>query len=158
MKWFWVPQLLLMLSALAQAESLFVHSAKAPLLEQPLFQSETLLVLQTGAEVVLLEKQNRWLKVEYQQQQGWVSALLVKNHPPLEKARLIGSDAVTLEGQARRRASAVATAGATRGLSQGEGTTGLASDYEELIAMESLVIPDQIMADFAYELSEAQDE
>lgn len=137
-----------LLSAQISAETVFVHSAKAPLLLEPAFNSEQLRVLEKGAELQLLEQQRRWLKVALDGDTGWVSALLVKAEPPLDSLTLIGSDAVTLEGDARRRASAVATAGATRGLTEGADSEGLASDYEELAAMESMQVAQSVLDEF----------
>ncbi|MEJ2044137.1 MAG: SH3 domain-containing protein [Reinekea sp.] len=139
------------------AETLYVNSDKAPLMEAPAFNSAGILMLRKGDEVTLLDSTKHWLKVDVNNQhQGWVSALLLKTHPPLKRVNLIGSDDVTLEGEARRRASSVATAGATRGLAEGEQMDNLSSDYQELHQMEALVIQQDLLVRFSYELNEAK--
>jgi hypothetical protein len=122
----------------AYADVLYVHSAKAPLFETAAFNSTRLMTLAKGDQVVALAQEKRWAKVQFGDVEGWVPALLVNTDPPIDKVNLIGSDTITIEGQARQRASAVATAGATRGLTEGEGANGLASDYSELELMESI--------------------
>lgn len=144
----------LLLISTAMAETVYVHSAKAPLFLEPAFNAERLMVLTKGDALELIESEKRWVQVEVDGQRGWVSALLVKADPPLDQVNLIGSEEVTLEGEARRRASAVATAGATRGLTDSEDPNGISSDYRELTEMESLSISIDDLDAFAAELSE----
>lgn len=138
--------------AFAQAESLYIQSAKAPLFAEASFSSERLNELTKGREVVALDIQKRWVQVQVAGLTGWIPALLVNSEPPLNKVTLIGSEAVTLEGEARRRASAVATAGATRGLTNEAASSNLGFDYSELQSMEALTISNRDVADFALQL------
>jgi len=136
------------------AESLYVQSNKARILSEPAFNAPILLTVEKGTELKLLESQKRWAKVQWGDSEGWVSTLLVKRDPPIEKISVIGSDEVTIEGTTRRRASEVATAGATRGLNDSEDISGdLFSDYEELNMMESLFIDSEIVFDFSADIN-----
>jgi hypothetical protein len=150
-----VPFLWLALNSV-HAETFFVHSAKAPLFESAAFNSPRLQTLVKGDEVTILELQKRWVNVQFGDQQGWVPALLVNAEPPIDKVNLVGSDSITIEGEARRRASAVATAGATRGLAEGDGAQGLASDYSELQLMEGIDVTDAQIDAFSAELIGAE--
>lgn len=140
----------LALSPLVAAESLYVHSAKASLLAAPKFNADILVSVEKGAELVLIEQQKRWFLVQFDDQTGWVSSLLVKSEPPLDKVSVIGSDAVEITGQTRSRASEVSTAGATRGLTESDASTddGV-SDYNELVEMEGISVPGEEIIEFA---------
>ena len=142
------------LAVSAQAEQAFVHSAKASLLADKSFASTTLLVLRKGEAVNIVSRETRWLEVEAQGQRGWVSVLLVKATPPSDTVSVIGADQVELDGNARTRASAVATAGATRGLVEGEESNALSFDFDELQKMETFSISDQDIIDFGRAIRE----
>jgi hypothetical protein len=141
--------LLMFVLNLVHAETFFVHSAKAPLFESAAFNSTRLQTLNKGDQVLVLALQKRWVNVQFGEQQGWVPALLVNAEPPIDKVNLVGSDSITIEGEARRRASAVATAGATRGLAEGDGAQGLTSDYAELLVMEGFDVTEAQVEGFA---------
>ena len=142
------------MAAGVQAEQAFVHSAKAALFAEKSFASTTLLVLNKGEAVTVLARDTRWLEVEAQGQRGWVSILLVKSAPPSDTVSVIGSDQVELDGNARMRASAVATAGATRGLLEGQESNALEFDFVELQKIETFAIPAQDIIDFGRAVSE----
>lgn len=141
--------LLMFILNLVHAEIFYVHSAKAPLFESAAFNSTRLQTLNKGDQVLVLALQKRWVNVQFGEQQGWVPALLVNAVPPIDKVNLVGSDSITIEGEARRRASAVATAGATRGLAESDGAQGLASDYAELLVMEGFNVTEAQVEGFA---------
>jgi len=148
----------LFLSTLAFSEVVYVHSAKASLLAESKFNASTLIVLELGTELTLVEREKRWVKVEHDNVIGWVSILLVRADPPISKVKILGSESVNLEGEARIRASAVATAGAIRGLSAGGGSTGIESDYNELSEMEALSVSLQQVNEFALSISQEFDQ
>ncbi len=131
-----------------------MQSTKAKLLATPAFNGTTVTLLEKGAELQFIEEQKRWVKVAFDDHEGWVSVLFVKSTPPLDKLKVISSEAVTLEGDARKRASAVATAGASRGLTDGEdGTDQLQSDYDELELMESVTLSPSDLDEFGSPLN-----
>lgn len=143
------------LASAVYAEPFFVHSAKAPLFEASSFSSKTLSVLVKGDEVTLVSRSNRWLEVvDASGVRGWVSVLLVKSTPPGGTVSVIGSDQVELEGNARMRASAVATAGATRGLVEGNESNALSFDFEELYRVENFIISAQEITQFSVPIAE----
>ena len=82
----------LALSPLVAAESLYVHSAKASLLAAPKFNADILVSVEKGAELVLIEQQKRWFLVQFDDQTGWVSSLLVKSAQIFEIDKLLLSN------------------------------------------------------------------
>ena len=142
--------LCLCLPLVSWASSVYVHSAKARLMAEPNFGATIVVTLAKGDELELLEAQQRWAKVRLKDQEGWISTLLIKEQPPLDLISVIGSEAISLEGEARLRASDVATAGATRGLTEGEALTGdEVSDYDELLELEQQQVSDEEVQDFS---------
>jgi hypothetical protein len=139
----------------AWADVVYVHSTQARILSTPAFNADVLSTVEQGSELLLLEQNKRWVKIQFQETQGWVSTLLVKSEPPIEKVRVIGSEDLTIEGTTRRRASEVATAGATRGLNDSEDatSTGLLSDYPALFEMESIDIEANEIDSFAEKIT-----
>lgn len=113
---------LLLLTGLGPAPSLaasvYVKSLKAKLFAEPRFDAQLVVEAEKGQELLLMEKGERWFKVGLTTRQGWVSALLVSAEPPKGKASILGEDAEDISGKSRRRASAIATAGASRGLTE----------------------------------------
>lgn len=127
----------MLFAPLAQADTLYVLSEKAPLLEAPSFTAATLDQLPRGASLTLVLEDGSWLQVEHGSRMAWVSRWLVGNSPPQQKTSVL-TDAEPTE-EVRRRASSVTTAGAIRGLSEGETELGGdPADYEELGYLESL--------------------
>jgi hypothetical protein len=117
---------------------------------EPNFGATIVVTLAKGDELELLEARQRWAKVRLKAQEGWISTLLIKEQPPLEVISVIGSEAISLEGEARLRASDVATAGATRGLTEGEALTDdKASDFDELLELEQQQISDEEVQEFS---------
>ena len=142
--------LCLCLPLVSWASTVYVHSAKARLMAEPSFSAGIILTLAKGDRLELLEAQQRWAKVRLNDQEGWISTLLIKEQPPIDVISVIGSEAISLEGEARLRASDVATAGATRGLTEGEALTGdKASDFDELLELEQQQISDEEVQQFS---------
>lgn len=129
----------------AGAETLFVQSLKADLLAEPRFGAPVVATVPKGTELDLLETGQGWHRAGVDGKAGWVPRLLVADHPPLQRASLLTGNEETLEGGARRRASAVTTAGAARGLTaEDRGRVGAEDvDYRALARLEALVVDDQ---------------
>ncbi len=139
-------------STLSAAETLYVQSNKAKLLETPQFNAPAVGELQKGNEVNVLQQQKRWVEVEYQGNSGWLSRFLLSDHPPLKKVTVLGDgETLKLEENARRRASAVTTAGAARGLSADDrkrSNSGDKSDYFALEKVENYKVEDKAVTEF----------
>lgn len=125
----------------ALAASVFVKSLKAKVLSAPKFDSELVAEVDRGQELGFLEKAERWVKVDVSGREGWISSLLVSEEPPKTGASVLGQGAEDISNKARRRASAIATAGASRGLTA-EGIKELSAadpkaDYAALAKVEA---------------------
>ena len=131
------------------AELLYVQSEKAKLLTEPSFKGQPVLEVLRGTELQLLTKNNAWMQVSSGSTTGWISSMLVADKPPIAKITHIGSDDSAVTGEVRVRASAVATAGATRGLTAEEADENLNSDYNELQKMEELEISPEEVDEFS---------
>jgi len=145
--------LLALLPVITQAsETLYVQSVKAKLLSSPSFQADTIEVISKGAAIEVVESQQRWIKVNYQDKSGWINKLLVASKPPLNKVTLLEDQPVSQD--ARRRASSVATSAAARGLSaEDRARLNIKNefDYAALSQMESLMIEESEVWEFLNE-------
>ena len=136
----------LLASLSALADDVFVLSEVAPVLDAPRFNAATLAEPSKGTALTLLTDENNWLQVDYLGQTGWVSRWLVGTEPPQEKVTHL--DGELNADEVRLRASEVTTAGAIRGLSEGETEFGGGTDYAELERMEGLRPEPSELADF----------
>jgi hypothetical protein len=98
------------------ADVVYVQSAKAKILSSPAFGADVVATAGRGEALAVLEKESAWRKVRYQGKVGWVSNLIVGEKPPLAKITVLDQPGQELDPEARRRASATVTAGASRGL------------------------------------------
>jgi len=132
------------LSASAE-EFLYVNSARAKLLSSPFFGSKTLEHMIKGEKVTNLEKKQNWFKVRHNGKVGWLSRLSVAHHPPMKRKRRVAKNDSKLMNDSRRRASAVSTTAAVRGLQNIDRSrvgNNNVMDYVSLERMESLNISD----------------
>lgn len=106
---------LLLISAAAQAENSYIQARQAQLFAKPSLKASVVTVSHKGDEVVIEQRQGRWVKVKLGDKSGWVSRLLLGKAPPKEKITVL-DDGQGLEQSARRRASATAATAAARGL------------------------------------------
>lgn len=130
-------------TSVADAETLYVQSLKAELLAEPRFGAESVRPLARGQALTALESRGGWYRAEIDGASGWISRLLVAGRPPLAKVTVFTGEEQAIEQDARRRASAVTTAGATRGLAaedRARRSNDLASDFFALGRVESVVI------------------
>ncbi|PLA74128.1 hypothetical protein CYQ88_07760 [Hydrogenovibrio sp. SC-1] len=100
----------------AQAEPQYISSNKAKILKEPDFQAEMVAELVKGDQVKVLDQKGVWLNVSFAQKKGWVSKFLVKETPPNDRITVLPGDTETELKDVRRRASAITTAAAARGL------------------------------------------
>lgn len=135
------------------AELVYVQSKQAELLAEPRIGAPVVASLQRGTEVKLLDRQNNWYRVERDEAQGWVFRFMLAEHPPPEKSGPALRDDIDHE-HVRRRASAVVTAGATRGLTPEERSRaheeGLA-DYSALTHLDDMVVSEKEVEAFIAE-------
>ncbi|MBU0674811.1 MAG: SH3 domain-containing protein [Proteobacteria bacterium] len=147
----WVVVVLLGAATIVNAaEPLFIQSTKAKILANPKFSAPVLIEVAKGTSVDPLEQQGSWYRVRYQDKEGWLSKLLVASYPPMEKQGAIQADS-EIGTHARRRASAVATAGAARGLAAEDRkrtVEGGLANYPALAEMENLKVTDSEAVDF----------
>ncbi len=142
--------------ALFAAESVFVQSVKAKIMGEPNFKSKELGVAQKGDKLAVTEKGDGWVKVTAGSVSGWVNKLTVGDAPPMDKVSIITADSANLEGKSRKRASAMTSAAAARGLSDTERkrlTDEGKANYRDLVEMEKIAatIGDREIGSFADE-------
>ena len=97
---------------------LYIMSARAQLLSDPVFGSKTISHMSKGEKVIELEKTNNWFRVKYEGKTGWLSHLSVSPHPPVRHRHRLAVIDHKLQDNSRRRASNVSTTAAVRGLSE----------------------------------------
>ena len=105
-----------MVSQVMADELRYVQARQAKLYVEPSLKSPVLAVLPKGESVALIETQGRWLKVSVEGKTGWLSRLVVADHPPMKRVSVLADTQADLGENARRRASATAAAAAARGL------------------------------------------
>lgn len=135
-------------------DTLYVQSTKAKLLEQPSFSAKTVKELVKGDKVTVQQKNDRWVRVTHGGIYGWISSLLLSAQKPVDKITVLDDADGGIGGNARIRASAVITAGATRGLTaddrrraSDEGT----ANYVALRWVDNIKITDADIARFEAE-------
>lgn len=123
----------------ADADPLFVQSLKAKIMAEPNFKSKEIAVASRGDRLDGGGLKDGWYKVSVKNAEGWVNRLCVAETPPMDKVTAISADAADLGEKSRKRASAVTSAAAARGLSDAErkrmSDEGLA-DYRALGMLE----------------------
>lgn len=136
----------------AVAEPLYVQSDQAAVFAEPGFDNERIGRLNRGVEVEILETRDDWHHVGSDSLSGWMPALVLREEPPARSSSNLDA-AADLESGARRRASAVTTAGAVRGVDEDERLLNDPDlDVDALHEMESMrVAPEQAMAFMAEE-------
>lgn len=144
--------LLLFSSAALGAGERYVTSKKASLLAEPKFGAAVVLTLARGTKLVLVDDSADWLLVNAGAARGWVSRLVTSETPPLEKESNLDKLDANLLQNTRRRASDIAAAGATRGLTasdRGRASKDGAANFEAVRRVESRSIDEQELDRFA---------
>jgi hypothetical protein len=121
---------------------MYIHSAKAPVYTQPNIQSEKIMELKTGMEIMILEEKGFWYQMTYQEIPGWIFKLMVRDTPPKETRKIDVTQLAELESKARKRPSAYTTTASARGLKtkRDRFASQYKNDYNALEKMESMVI------------------
>lgn len=129
-------------AAYAQA-TYYVQSTKAKVMSAPSFKAGTIAELPKGSKLDVLGKEGSWVKVKYNEREGYVSSLLLSSRPPMGKSGVIKGDDSEIKHGVRRRASSYTSAAAARGLAQddrGRLSKEEKSDYDALEKIESYVV------------------
>lgn len=132
---------------------LFVQSLKAKIMAEPSFKSDVLAVLAKGAQVSILSRQGRWIKVRTGETEGYLPTLILASNPPLERVGLIkGEGGAAIEHNVRRRASTYTSAAAARGLTEDDRRRVSAEEkanYSSLQRVESFTLSDDDVLKFS---------
>lgn len=110
--------ILLCYTSLIAQDVYYVQSLKAKVMSAPVFKSDILGEVSKGSRLVSTGKEGNWVKVRYDSKDGYVSALLLSKHPPIERQAFITGEEPEIKEGVRRRASTFASAAAARGLTQ----------------------------------------
>lgn len=130
---------LILAAPIASAEEyLYILSARAKLLSDPAFGSQTISNMSKGEKVIEIEKTNNWFKVKYEGKTGWLSRLSVSPHPPVKRKRRLAATDNKLQNNSRRRASNVSTTAAVRGLSELSRSRLNSKDVMNFAALEKM--------------------
>lgn len=134
----------------AQSEY-YVQSVKAKVMSSASFKAPLLGVVGKGFKFVSSGRVGSWVKVRFNDRDGYVPALVVATHPPLEKAGIIKADAGDIKQGVRKRASSYTSAAAARGLAQDDRrrlSREEKADYDSLDRMESFTISAEELSRF----------
>lgn len=107
---------LCVIGAAMAEETLFVQGNNAALFAQPAFNAARTKEVARGDAVSANRMQGAWIQVDHQGDTGWLPKLLLSSRSPGEPVTAFTGERTAIEQGARRRASNVTTAGATRGL------------------------------------------
>ncbi len=121
-------------------DELFVQSLRATLLSEPRAGASQLAAASRGDRLEPLGKEGRWYRVRLGSGEAWVHELLVGSEAPMASVSIL-SDDVELGDNARRRASEITSAAASRGLTKAardELAGDHAADYEALSWLEEI--------------------
>lgn len=139
--------------SMAGTADLYVQSVKAPILSAPNLGSPKVDEAKKGEQLIEVEKQGNWHKVNYKDKTGWVSKLLVGQRPPAGKVSVLESSGEKLETGARKRASAFTTAAAARGFAEERSRVSdkYKVNFAKVEQMEALRISDEDAMKFLQE-------
>ncbi|WP_406672075.1 SH3 domain-containing protein, partial [Natronospira sp.] len=123
-------------SAEQAAKLMYVQTHNAAVFEEPGLGGDPLSRLAQGDQVQVLESTERWYRVQQEDLEGWMPNLVLRDTPP-SRRQSRADEAAELEASPRRRASAVTTAGAIRGVEEEERLLDDPDlDIEQLRALE----------------------
>ena len=132
-------------------EFLYILSARAKILSAPSFSAPAIENVTKGEKLVGHEKTQRWYKVSYKGKEGWVSRLAVSPNPPMKRLSKLASADTDISENSRRRANAVSTTAAVRGL-RGDERSRISdegsSNFAMLSQMEALSVSEEDVLSF----------
>jgi uncharacterized protein YgiM (DUF1202 family) len=134
-------------STLLYAQAVYyVQSVKAKVMSGPSFKSAVIGEVSKGMKLAASGRAGSWMKVKFNDKDGYVSSLLVASHPPLEKTGVIKGEDAEIKQGVRRRASSFTSAAAARGLAQDDRrrvNTQEKADYDSVGKMEAFSLSDE---------------
>lgn len=129
-------------------EAYYVQSMKAKIMSGPSFKAAVVGTVAKGHKLEALSREKSWVKVRYNNREGYVASLLVSSHPPLARVTLIKADDDEIKRGVRRRASTYTSAAAARGLTADDRRRLSAEgkvDYAALEKIEAFTVgPDEV--------------
>ncbi len=146
--------MLALMAVAAAPEVVYVHSVKAVIMSGPSLKEKPVLTAARGDKLTVIEQSGRWYKVEAKGKTGWVSSLLVRPEPPMKRQSVFTDSEEDLSKGSRRRASAVTSAAAARGLTAEERQRlgyDARVDYAALEKIESVDISTRELSRFLRE-------
>jgi uncharacterized protein YgiM (DUF1202 family) len=139
------------LAVAAAPQTVYVHSMKAVIMDSPSMKGKPVVTASRGDKLTVIGEQSRWYNVRTDGKTGWVSTLLVRPEPPTNKKSVFTNGDKDLSKGSRRRASAVTSAAAARGLTADErARLGITEkvDYAALEKVEAVTVSNKDLADF----------
>lgn len=134
----------------------YVQSHRAAVFEDPHFGAEPLDRLDQGMAVERLTTENSWHRIRIGDLEGWMPGMLLRKEPPTQRQSHV-DEAAALESSARRRASAVTTAGAIRGVEENERLLDDPNlDIEQLLRLEAQKVEPEEALEFLEEGEETE--
>jgi hypothetical protein len=134
-------------AAVAAEKPAYVKSLVAKVYSVPDFGGKVVGTVPRGEAVSVVESRPQWNLVKRADLSGWVSSMILSDTPPLQSGSVFESQEHDLSKGARRRASSVATSGASRGLVSEERQRleemGTKADYVSLRKVEERVTDPQ---------------
>jgi len=118
----------------------YVQSVKAKVMSGTSFKSGVIAEVSKGDKLTSSGREGSWIKVRFNDKDGYVSSLLVAVHPPFGKVGVIKGEDAEIHQGVRRRASSYTSAAAARGLAQDDRrrvNTDEKADYASVERMES---------------------
>jgi hypothetical protein len=124
-------------------EIYYVQSLRAKIMSAPSFKSKAVGEASKGTKLTSSGREGSWIKVRFYERDGYVAALILSKHPPLNRQSVIKGDETEIKQGVRRRASTYTSAAAARGLAQDDRrrlSREEKADYTGLEKMESVAV------------------
>jgi len=112
-----LTSLLFLSISLGKAETFYIKSLKAPLLDQADPKAKIKLAIERGIEVKSIKIEDLFVKVNFNNQDGYINKLFLSSTPVINKSSLLNEN-VDITSKARKRASGFTSAAAARGLKE----------------------------------------
>jgi hypothetical protein len=102
---------------IGKAETFYIKSLQAPLLESPEPKAKIKMAISRGTEVSSVKIDDLFVKVSFNNQEGFINKLFLSTTPVINKSSLLNEN-VDITSKARKRASGFTSAAAARGLKE----------------------------------------
>ena len=126
----------------------YVQRVKAKVMSSTSFKAPVLGEVGKGYKFTASGREGSWVKVKFNDREGYVSSLVLSTRPPLRKTGIIKADDGEIKQGVRRRASSYTSAAAARGLAQDDRrrlSKEEKADYDSLDRIEAFkVTPEEL--------------